>query len=127
MTTHDNADPAAKEAWQLPEGEIRVISETGGAKGQKQARLGSIDPQALLRMAEVAGFGEEKYARLNYLNGYAWSLSFDAMQRHMLAFWSGQNNDEESGLPHLAHAGWHCMAMLAFLEKGLGDDDRFIG
>lgn len=113
--------------WQLPPGEVRVVSETGGAKGQKQARLGSLDPQSLLRVAEVAGFGEEKYARLNYLNGYAWSLSFDAMQRHMLAFWSGQNNDDESGLPHLAHAAWHCLAMLAFLERGLGEDDRFLG
>ena len=105
--------------------EVRVTSETGGQKGQKQARLGSIDPKALLTVAEVAGFGEAKYARLNYLNGYDWSLSFDACQRHLLAFWSGQDNDEESELPHLAHAAWHCLAMLAFLQHGLGEDDRF--
>lgn len=105
--------------------EVRVTSASGGEKGQKQARLGSIDPRALLTMAEVAGFGEAKYARLNYMKGYPWSLSWDAAERHLLAFWSGQDLDEESGLPHLAHAAWHCLAMLAFLQHGLGEDDRF--
>lgn len=126
QTSQPMSDASSGNARQERDNEVRVTSETGGQKGQKQARLGSIDPQALLRMAEVAGFGEIKYSRLNYLNGYAWSLSFDAMQRHMLAFWSGQNDDDESGLPHLAHAAWHCLAMLAFLEKGLGEDDRFV-
>lgn len=105
--------------------EIRVTSNTGGEKGQKQARLGSIDPQAILTVAAVAGFGEQKYSRLNYLKGYPWSLSFDALQRHLLAFWSSQDLDEESGLPHLAHAAWHCMALLAFMQHNLGTDDRY--
>lgn len=105
--------------------EVRVTSETGGQKGQKQARLGSIDPQALMEMAKVAGFGEVKYDRLNYLKGYDWSLSYDAAQRHFHAFWSGEDLDPESGLPHLAHAGWHCMAMLAFMIHGLGTDNRY--
>lgn len=107
-------------------GEVRVTSETGGQKGQKLARLGSLDPAALRIVAEVAGFGEEKYDRLNYLRGFDWSLSFDACQRHLLAFWSGQNLDPESGLPHLGHAAWQCLAMLAFLIHGLGTDDRFV-
>jgi hypothetical protein len=106
-------------------GEVRTVSSTGGEKGQKSARLGSIDPTAIMTMAEVAGFGEVKYSRLNYMRGYPWSLSFDAAQRHLMQFWSGVDNDDESGLPHLAHAAWHCLAMLAFLQKGLGDDDRY--
>lgn len=106
--------------------EVRVTSETGGQKGQKLARIGSLDPQALMEVAKVAGFGEHKYARLNYLNGYDWSLSYDACQRHLHAFWSGENLDPESGLPHLAHAAWHCCAMLAFLIHGLGSDDRYV-
>lgn len=105
--------------------EVRTVSNTGGEKGQKQARLGSIDPKALLTLAEVAGFGEQKYSRLNYLKGYPWSLSYDAMQRHLHMFWAGQDNDDESGLPHLAHAAWHCLAMLAFAQHDLGTDDRF--
>jgi hypothetical protein len=105
--------------------EVRVVSSTGGEKGQKLAQLGSLDPQALLRVAEVAGFGARKYARMNFMRGYDWSLSFDAAQRHLLLFWDGQDLDDESGLPHLAHAAWHMLAMLAFLERNLGTDDRY--
>lgn len=105
--------------------EIRVTDPvTGGMKGKKQAQLGAIDPNALLRLAEVAGHGSDKYERLNYLKGYDWSLSFDALMRHLLQFWSGEDLDSESGLPHLAHASWHCLALLAFMERGLGTDDR---
>lgn len=105
--------------------EVRVTSDTGGEKGQKLARIGSLDPKALMKVAEVAGFGEQKYSRLNYLKGYDWSLSYDACQRHLHAFWSGEDLDPESGLPHLAHAAWHCLAMLAFLTHELGTDDRY--
>ena len=107
-------------------GEVRVVDpKTGGAKGQKDAQISPLDPRALLRVAEVAGYGAKKYDRVNYLKGFAWHLSFDAMQRHLLEFWAGENIDPESHLPHLAHAAWHCLALLAFLEKGLGTDDRY--
>ena len=105
--------------------EVRVVSETGGEKGKKLAQVGSLDPKALLVLAEASGFGAAKYSQHNYLRGYAWSLSFDACMRHLLAFWSGEELDPESGLPHLAHAAWHCLAMLSFLLRGIGTDDRF--
>lgn len=98
--------------------------ETGGRKGQKLARLGSLDPAALLTLAEVSGFGAQKYATFNYLKGYDWSLSFDAMQRHALKHWAGEDLDPESGLPHIAHAAWHALALLSFLQRGVGSDDR---
>lgn len=105
--------------------EVRTVSSTGGEKGMKRAQLGAIDPQSLLRLAEVAGFGARKYARLNYMNGFDWSLAFDAAQRHLLEFWNGTDRDPESGLPHLAHAAWQCLALLTFMERGLGADDRY--
>jgi hypothetical protein len=121
----DSAAPR-EEYRKVLEGEIRVVDAvTGGAKGQKDAQLSPLDPQALLRVAEVAGYGAKKYDRVNYLKGFAWHLSFDAMQRHLLGFWGGEDIDPESGLPHLAHAAWHCLALLAFMEKGLGTDDRY--
>jgi len=103
---------------------MRITSETGGQKDQKLAQLGAIDPVALLALAQVAGHGAQKYARYNYLKGYDWSLCMDALQRHILAFWSGEDIDPESGLPHMAHAAWHCLALLSFLERGIGTDDR---
>lgn len=106
-------------------GEVRYTDPgTGGQKGKKLAQLGAVDPNALMEVAKVAGFGAEKYDRYNFLKGYPWSLSYDAMQRHLHAYWSGQVRDPESGLPHLAHAAWHCLALLAFQVRGLGTDDR---
>lgn len=105
--------------------EVRVADpNTGGEKGSKIAVLGDIDPKALMEVAKVCGFGRKKYSRLNYLRGYDWSLSYDAMQRHLHLFWDREECDEESGLHHLAHAAWHCFALFAFSLRNLGTDDR---
>lgn len=107
--------------------EIRLVSETGGEKGQKASQLGSIDPLALLHLGEVSGFGAQKYAAFNYLKGYDWRLSVDAASRHMLAFWGGENRDPESGLLHPAHFAWHGLALTSFVLRDLGEDTRFGG
>jgi len=105
--------------------EVRVAdAATGGEKGQKLPVLGDIDPKALMEVAKVCGFGRKKYARLNYLRGYDWSSSYDALQRHLHLFWNREELDEESGLHHLAHAAWHCFALFAFSTRKLGKDDR---
>lgn len=107
--------------------ETRITSETGGEKGQKLAQLSSLDPHALIALAECSGLGAQKYSAHNYLRGYDWSLSFDAAQRHLLAFWGGEDLDPESGQQHLAHAAWHCLAMLSFVQRGIGSDTRPLG
>lgn len=105
--------------------EVRVTDpETGGQKGKKLAQLGAVSPKALMVLAEVAGFGGEKYERYNFMKGYNWSLSYDALQRHLHAFWSGEDIDPESGLHHLGHAAWHALALLTFVLSDLGTDDR---
>lgn len=109
-----------------PSPETRIVDPvTGGEKGQKPAQLGAIDPVALMVLASVAGFGAKKYARYNFLKGYNWSLSYDALQRHLHAFWAGEMDDPESGLPHLGHACWHTLALLSFAMHELGTDDRW--
>ena len=105
--------------------ETRVVDPaTGGKKGRKRAQLGALDPVSLYTLAEVAGMGADKYSAHNYLKGYAWSLSYDALQRHLLKFQMGEDNDRESGLPHLAHAAWHCLTLLSFQLREVGTDDR---
>lgn len=104
--------------------EVRVTSATGGQKGQKDARLGGADPLAMMELARVYGFGEQKYARYNYLRGYAWSLSVDALQRHLMGFLAGEERDPESGLLHTAHVAWHGLTLTSFQIRGVGEDDR---
>jgi hypothetical protein len=105
--------------------ETRIVDpETGGAKGQKLAQMGALDPLALLEVAKVAGMGAIKYERYNFLKGFRWSLAYDADQRHLNLFWAGEDLDAESGLPHVAHAAWQCLCLLSFLLRDLGTDDR---
>lgn len=108
----------------LHEQETRTTSSTGGQKGKKLAQVGALDPVAQIVVARVAGFGANKYAAFNYLNGYEWSLSFNAMMRHALLFWAGEDIDEESGLPHMGHASWMAQSLISFQLRGLGTDDR---
>lgn len=105
--------------------ETRVTDEvTGGQKGRKLASMGCLDPVAMMRLAEVAGYGAQKYDQHNFMKGYSWLASYDALQRHLNAFWAGEDYDEESTLLHLAHAMWHCHTLISFMERNLGTDDR---
>lgn len=108
--------------------EVRTVSSTGGEKGVKPQRHDLMPREALDAVAEVYAFGAEKYADHNWRKGYEWGKSYAALQRHMLAFWAGETYDEESGLPHLAHAAFHLNALLTWLiQDGEGGqfDDRY--
>lgn len=98
--------------------EIRVTNEkTGGQKGQKAEQFSLLPWPALGEIAKVYAFGAEKYDRDNWRKGYDWHLSMDAIIRHLAAFWAGEDLDPESGLPHLAHAGFHVLTLLTFLSE----------
>lgn len=117
--------PVEGEVESSVDGEVRVVSATGGAKGRKPAEMGAIDPLARTELAKVAGFGSRKYQRFNYLKGIDWSLSIDALHRHLAAFEAGEDRDYESGCLHMAHAAWHALALCSFVLRGIGTDDRF--
>lgn len=108
--------------------EVRTTSSTGGEKGMKPERHDLLPREGIEAIARVFGFGAQKYADHNWRRGYEWSKSYSALQRHLHAFWSGETYDSESGEPHLAHAGFHVLALLVWLdEQGEGGefDDRY--
>jgi hypothetical protein len=99
-------------------GEVRVTNaKTGGQKGRKPQRMGLVPHKSVMEIAEVYGFGAQKYDDHNWRKGYDWSLSYDALQRHLALFWEGEDNDPESGLSHLAHAGFHILGLLEFARE----------
>ena len=105
--------------------ETRTTSASGGEKGVKPQEIAWIDPKSILQVAEVAEMGKSKYGDHNYRNGYEWSKCYNALHRHLAAFWGGEDLDVESGLPHLAHAAWHCLALLTFMREHPEYDDRY--
>lgn len=106
-------------------GEVRVTDPlTGGQKGQKQEQYSMIPVDPLAEVARVYGYGAQKYDRDNWRKGYAWSLSLDALLRHIEQFRRGESVDTESGRKHLAHAAFHLFTLMEYDSKGLGTDDR---
>lgn len=108
-------------------GETRITDpKTGGQKGQKPAQLSYIPFDSLVEISKVYQYGAKKYARDNWKKGYNWSLNFDAMMRHMFAFWEGEDLDAESHCSHVAHAAWHAITLLWFQQHYKEGDDRAI-
>ena len=79
---------------------------------------------ALGDIANIFGFGSKKYSPRNWELGMQWSRMYGALQRHLNAWWSGENTDPETGKSHLHHAGC-CLLMLIEYEKHYPEkDDR---
>lgn len=106
--------------------ETRVVVNptTGGQKGTKPERYSLLPTGPLAEVARVYHYGAGKYDDHNWRKGYAWSLSFDALQRHAQTFWGGETRDPESGLHHLAHAVFHCLTLIEWDHTHRELDDR---
>lgn len=78
---------------------------------------------SLEEVVKVLEFGATKYARDNWKRGegFKYSRSFNALQRHMLAFMRGEDNDPETGISHLAHA----MCNLLFMQHFVLNKDKY--
>lgn len=107
--------------------EFRVTDpETGGQKGQKDIQLSMLPIPFIEDLGRLYAMGAAKYDRDNWRKGYRWSLSYDALLRHLLATMRGEWFDPESGLPHVVHVAWHCATLHTFYREGLGTDDRTV-
>lgn len=70
-----------------------------------------IPPETTKALAEVLTYGAQKYAPDNW-KYVAPDRYMDALFRHLEAYRSGEENDPESGLHHLAHV----LTNVAFLH-----------
>jgi len=104
--------------------EVRVVDPvTGGEKGAKLQRFSLIPSEFLWDLAEHYGTGAKKYADRNWERGYKWSLSYDALSRHLHAWLLGEWRDPETGSPHLIAVAWHVCTLYCFRLWGVGTDD----
>lgn len=113
-------------AWgRIVQDEVRIVNEkTGGAKGAKLERFSLIPPGPMAEVARVYGKGAQKYAPRNWEKGYDWTLSIDALERHVNEFKAGRNRDKDDGLHPLAHAVFHCLALIEWAVTHPELDDR---
>jgi hypothetical protein len=116
------------DSWACP-----VCGAYGGTPGfslagirhdEGKPRWDLIPPDAMLEVVKVFSEGAKKYEDRNWEKGMKWNKHFAAMQRHLWKWESGISLDEESGLNHLAHAAFGCLALLAYELRQIGEDDR---
>lgn len=99
----------------------------GGAKYDTgKPRMDLLDPIAMDLLAQAMTYGASKYDAHNWRKGIQVSRLTAALLRHLFSFMRGQDLDDESGLPHLAHVG-ACWMMLTNMWSTRRDlDDRYI-
>lgn len=108
--------------------EFRQRTEAHLAEGVKhdddKVRIDLVDPQMIFGIAHVLGFGAKKYEENNWAKGINYNRLYRALIGHMHAWWMGEDLDEESGLPHLWHAGC-CLMFLIHYECYRTDYNTF--
>lgn len=87
-----------------------------------------IPPAVILEEARVMALGGAKYGRFNWNEKPVDATTYyDAAFRHLAAWYTGQDNDPESGASHLAHARACLGIILDSQMHGTLIDDRPIG
>jgi hypothetical protein len=104
--------------------ETITVSSTGGQKAGNLERHDLIPPRALSELAEHFGRGAAKYSARQWELGYEWGKSYAALQRHIQAFWGGEDYDEQTGSKHVVAAMWHCVVLATFMDRFPEFDDR---
>lgn len=89
-------------------------------------RFDLIPPGALKELAAVYTVGASKYGDRNWEQGLAWGRVFAAIQRHLWAFWGGEDLDPDDGLSHLAHAAWGCLTLMEYAQTHPEMDERSV-
>ena len=78
---------------------------------------------------KVLQHGASKYGVNNWRKpeGFKLSRCYNALLRHMFAWWRGEDNDPETGITHLAHAMCNLLFLMYHFKNNKQTDDRPIG
>ena len=95
------------------------------AIGATKVPLHLVPPSAKHYLALALADGAKKYGPYNWReHKISISVYKAAMERHVDAFWDGEENAKDSGVHHLAHAMACCALMLDAMSIGMLQDDR---
>lgn len=100
---------------------------TGTKYDDGKPRYDLLSHPFLLGVSTVLTYGATKYDVHNWRGGIVYSRCFSALMRHLWAWWWGEDNDPETGLSHLWHAGCCLMFLTEFEQTSRHLDDRFKG
>lgn len=102
----------------IPKGTVNLSRDTAGRKHDSNKPRYSLLPTGTVnQVIQVLEYGAVKYEIDNWQHvPSARTRYYDAAMRHIDDWWNGSEIDEESSLPHLAHAIC-CLLFLLWFEK----------
>ena len=93
--------------------------------GASKVPLHLVPPSAKHFLAEALGDGARKYGPYNWRDSKISISTYKAaMERHMDAFWDGEDYAADSGVHHVAHAMACCALILDAMGIDMLVDDR---
>ena len=99
--------------------------EEGVKNDDAKTRWDLVPYDVIEKMAEGYTHGAAKYSPNNWRKGMRWGRMFAALQRHLQAFWRGEDIDKDSGLHHLSLAMCELGMLYGNALSGTGKDDRW--
>ena len=100
--------PAKKWEDMTPEEKAKLKEEQSSKKVAARYNRGKlqwsmVDFKAFEPMVKVLEFGAKKYARDNWRKGLIPRQILESSLRHIFSLLQGEENDPDSGLPHIGH------------------------
>jgi hypothetical protein len=118
VTGSVNADPIVQQP-------AAQLENPMAAAGRQKVELGTMPTLPMLYQAAVHDLGADKYGPFNWREKPIPIRDYiSAIQRHLALSSAGENLDDESGLPHLAHMMANCAIMIDADAAGTLNDDR---
>ena len=94
------------------------VTRQGRKDDSAKIRYSLLPVGAINQVVQVLEFGSKKYADNNWQKvPNARTRYYDAVMRHIDAWWRGEKTDSETGLHHLAHAICCLMFLMWFDNK----------
>lgn len=87
-----------------------------------------VPPECIEEISQVFGYGAQKYGTNNWrkdVDTTSYSRTYSSIQRHLNAFWRGEDLDPETDLRHLAHAASQIFILMIQTKEGPHMDDRW--
>jgi len=95
------------------------------ALGEAKPKMSHTPTESIRLLGQVHSMGAAKYGAFNWREKTVSStVYYDAAMRHLMAYFDGQDIDEESGLPHLAHVMACCSILLDARDGDTLNDNR---
>lgn len=125
MSVIVNSNDGTMKKYKRSEKEESILGKPEAARfDEGKNRFDLLPPWVIDQVVQVYTYGTIKYDDDNWWKGMPWKKVIGPMLRHIWKWLRGEKYDNESGLHHLAHAAWQCLALMEYERNKIGRDNR---